>query len=462
MQRSHILTAALAALTFTILPAAAQNRNAVQLFNVPLGACTGEVCALGDYAYVARDTAGVEVVKISGAGSPAHVATIRPYPGQANICVTDIEINGTTLYIGNDVPNGGPTPHTGLFIYDLGADPVSPPLSGTITWGAGALHHLGASTHNFCIDTAAGRTYAYIASAISNTVAVFDVTSPSQIEFKDEFHPPLSSGIVPGTVHDVTVKNGLCASTWSTGGFAIHDVSDIASSGIDWQLQEIVSTTTLLNYTRYANALTYHAAFSSDGNFLITADGRSYIGCRTWDLRTITAPQTALTHTAQYTSGTGSLPHNLQVEGKYVYVAHLLDGLRVLEVLPTGLFRDVALYDTRPTAAGTSYAGAWGVFVAGQKVLVSDTAQGLYGIDFRDTITVSLAEWKNSTRTLTIEAVSTAAPSVGLNVPGFGTMTYNTGTGKYRLVVTGVQTNPGSVTVNSDIGGTRSSTVRRR
>ena len=459
--RQHLLTA-LAACALSLLPASAQNRNTTQLFNVPIAAGTGEVCALGDYAYVAHGTAGIEVVKISGAGSPALVGTIRPYPGQANIDITDIEVRGTMLYVGNDVPNGGPTPHTGFFMYDLSTSPVNPALTGTLTWGAGALHHLAASTHNFCIDVAAGRTYAYIASAISNTLAVFDVTNPALPEFKDEFYPPLSSGIVPGTVHDVTVRNGICASAWSTGGFAIHDVSNIASSGIDWQLEEIISTTTLLNYTRAANCLTYHLALSEDGNFLITADGRAYIGCRTWDLRTITAPNVPLAYTAQYTSSAGSIPHNLQVEGQYAYVAHLLDGLRVLEVLPSGQFRDMALFDTRPTSAGTSYAGAWGVFVAGEKVLVSDTAQGLYAVDFRDTITVVLAEWKNSTRTLTVEATSTAAPSVAINVTGFGTMTYSSTTGKYRLVTTGVNSNPGTVTLNSDIGGSRASSVRRR
>lgn len=462
LQTHSLLTVACAALTLTPLTVDAQNRNTVLNYNIPLGPEVAEVTARGDYAYVARGSAGVEVVKISGTGAPARVGTIRPYHGLANIDIDDIEVRGNILYLGNDVPNGSPTPHTGLFMYDLGADPVNPPLSGTITWGAGIGYHLGASVHNFCTDESAGRTYVYIASAISNCIEVFDVTNPALPEFKDEFYPPLNQGIVPGEVHDVAVKNGVCVSTWSGGGFAIHDVSNIASSYVDLQAEEIVSAVTLLNYTKYANAMTWHAAFSEDGNHLITTDGRAYIGTRVWDLRTITAPNVPLVHTAQYTSGTGSLVHNVAVSGKYIYLSHFYDGLRVLELLPNGTLRDMAQYDTRPAQSGSGGTGAWGVCVAGGQVLVSDSSNGLYSIDFRDTIAVTFAEWRKGSKTLTIEATSTAAPAVALSAAGFGTLTWNANTGKYRLVVTGVQAWPSTVTLSSDIGGSQTAAVRKR
>ncbi len=446
----------------SLTPCVAQNRNTVPLFTVPLGAEVTELCASGDYAYVARGSAGVAVVKISGPGSPAQVGTIRPYPGSANICISDVQVLGNILYIGNEVPNGSPTPHTGLFMFDLSTDPINPPPVGTISWGEFAMSYVGASAHAICVNQAAGRTYAYIASSISNVAEVFDVTNPAAPEFKADLMPQLSSGIVPGTVHDVAVKNGKSVTTYATGGFTIHDVSDIANSGINWQTETLVNTTVRLNTTKYTNALTYHAAFSDDGNTVITVDGRYYNGCRTWNLASITTPNVPLVHTALYTSATTAFMHNIHVDGKYIYLSNFMDGCRILELQPTGDLTDMGRYDTTPTTAGTSSQGVWGVFVAGDKVLLGDTMLGLVAIDFRDTIVIPQADWKQSTRTLTVQCSSTAAPSVDLSIAGFGPMTWNSNTGKYQLVLSGVNSNPNNITVTSSIGGSQTSTVRRR
>jgi hypothetical protein len=462
MKLSPILTAIIGLLSAAISPCQAQNRNTVPLFTVPLGAGSGELCASGDYAYVARGMSGVEVVKINGPGSPAKVGTIRPYPGSANICISDVQIVGSTLYVGNDVPNGSPTPHTGLFMFDLTTDPINPLPVGTISWGEFAMSYVGASAHAICINQAAGRTYAYIASSISNVGVVFDVTNPAAPEYKANLMPQLSSGLVPGTVHDIAVKNGKSVTTYSTGGFTIHDVSNIAASGIDWQTETLINTTVRLNTTKYANALTYHAAFSDDGNTLITVDGRYYIGCRTWNLASITSPNVPMIHSAQYTSATTAFMHNVHVDGKYIYLSNFMDGCRILELQPGGLLADMGRYDTTPTTAGGGSSGVWGVFVAGDKVLLGDTVQGLVAIDFRDTIAVPQADWKHGTRTLTVQCSSTAAPSVNLSVAGFGPMTWNSNTGKYQLVLGGVNVNPGTITVTSSIGGSQTASVRRR
>lgn len=463
MKRIPILATVMAALAAGTPLLSAQNRNTVPLFNVASGAGTTEVCVSGDYAYQARGPAGISVVRISGAGAPAYVGSIQPYQGVGNTDIQDVETVGNILYVGNEVPNNSATPHTGLFMYDLAANPVNPPLVGTITWGAGPGFHLGASLHNFCIDVSAGRTYAYIASAISNAVEVFDVTNPALPEYKDALRPPAGIyGLIWGSVHDVTVRNGVCVSTWLDGGFAIHDVSNIAASHIDFQLQELVSATSLLNYTKYPNANTYHAAISEDGQWLVTTDGRSTIGCRTWNLGSITSPTVALTQTSQFTSPTGTVIHSAEIKGKYVYVSNFMDGCRILELTPAGLLREVGRYDTTPTTGGTGYNGVWSVCLAGEKVLLSDTTQGLFAVDFRDTIAVTTAEWKRGTSTLTIESTSTASPSVALEVAGFGPMIWNPNLGKYQLVVSGVSSNPGFITVSSDIGGSQTSSVRKR
>ena len=286
--------------------------------------------------------------------------------------------------------------------------------------------------------------------------------SPAAPEFKADLMPQLVSGIVPGTVHDVAVKNGKCVTTYATGGFTIHDVSAIAASGIDWQSETLVNTTVRLNTTKYANALTYHAAFSDDGSTLITVDGHYYIGCRTWDISSITTPNAPLVHSAQYSSGTTAFMHNVHVDGKYIHLSNFMDGCRILELRPGGLMTEIGRYDTTPTSAGGGSQGTWGVFVAGEKVLLGDTLLGLVAFDFRDTITVPQADWKQGTRTLTVQCGSTAAPAVNLTVDGFGPMMWNQNTGKYQLVLGSVNMNPGTITVTSDIGGRQTATVRRR
>ena len=50
---------------------------------------------------------------------------------------------------------------------------------------------------------------------------------------------------------------------------------------------------------------------------------------------------------------------------------------------------------------------------------------------------------------------------MALNVTGRGAMTYNVSLNKYTFTQTGVLANPGTVTVTSSIGGTRSASVRR-
>jgi hypothetical protein len=75
---------------------------------------------------------------------------------------------------------------------------------------------------------------------------------------------------------------------------------------------------------------------------------------------------------------------------------------------------------------------------------------------------VTFAEWRKGNKTLTIEATSTAAPAVALSAAGFGTLTWNANTGKYRLVVTGVQSWPSTITLSSNIGGLQTAAVRKR
>jgi hypothetical protein len=83
---------------------------------------------------------------------------------------------------------------------------------------------------------------------------------------------------------------------------------------------------------------------------------------------------------------------------------------------------------------------------------VDDDCNGIID-DVVEVVTITVATWQESNGRLTVEATTNYPPgSVTLTVVGFGTMTYNSSTDRYRLTVNGVA-NPGTVTVSSTGGG---------
>jgi hypothetical protein len=78
-----------------------------------------------------------------------------------------------------------------------------------------------------------------------------------------------------------------------------------------------------------------------------------------------------------------------------------------------------------------------------------------------DTVTIVTATWTTKTKTLLVEATSSAQPNASLTVLGFGGMTYNTRTKRYRYT-TVILNPPSSVTVESNLHGTATKAVTRK
>ena len=76
-----------------------------------------------------------------------------------------------------------------------------------------------------------------------------------------------------------------------------------------------------------------------------------------------------------------------------------------------------------------------------------------------DTIVITKAEWKASRSELKVEATSTGAPGAVLTVQGFGAMSYDSRKNKYKFSLRPVSSDPGTVTVISDLGGSATATV---
>jgi len=79
--------------------------------------------------------------------------------------------------------------------------------------------------------------------------------------------------------------------------------------------------------------------------------------------------------------------------------------------------------------------------------------------DVVEVVTITLATYRISNSTLTVEATTNyPLGTVTLSVQGYGVMTWVPAASVYRLTVAPT-TNPGTVTVNSTAGGTRTSSV---
>ena len=429
------------ALATVLFSPGARAQNTQVTSNTNIGTDAHDLWAEGNMIYVARGAAGVAIINATNQTAPVVVGNIRPYPTLNNIHIGDVQVVDGIAYIANEVPNNSSTPFTGVFIYDV-QNPAAPVELGTITWGAGGGYHFGGNVHNLHVDKRGATVYLYVASITTSTVHVFDVTNPEAAVWLSEILPPLNSGFVWGQAHEIAVRGNLCATTWISGGFAIHDVTDPAAP-------------VLLSHTPYASAFTYDATFTDDG-YLLTTDGRSYIGMQIWNIANPSAPLRLSGFTI-----TGGLMHNVRVKGNYAYLSCFEGGLRIVNIANRTVPLAAGGYDTRPTSAGTNAIGAWGVFAGANNIYVSDSVTGLYVIDHIDTIVVTRADWNNRTRTLVMEATSTGAPGAVLTAAGYGAMTYSPGLGRYTLTVGGVNPKPPSVTVTSDLGATASRSVRK-
>jgi hypothetical protein len=444
MKLKSFLWKSLAALTLAAVVGSAAAATAVNtrlVSNLPLGN-SGEVWAEGNFTYVARGSAGLSVIDSSNPAAPVLRSTILPF---AHARISDVQVVNGIAYLANEITNGSPTPWVGMFIYDV-RNPSAPVELGRLEWGAGGGYHLGCDAHSVTIDVTPAATNAYLSSGITGDVAVFDVSNPAVPVYLTEILSPVWA--YNSQAHDVLVRDGRAYIAWLGGGFTVHDVSN-PSAPVFLAHQPTSGVNT---------EFFYHLALSTDGQSLLTTGESSSAAdaVKVWNISNLAA----ISLTGIFTSPNGAVPHQIAVLGRYAYVAWLTDGLRVLDISNPAAPVSVGWYDA-DTFTGTAFVGGFSVFPTATSVFLSHTSGGLYTLDLQDTITITKADWKNSTKVLTVEATSTGAPSVSLTVAGFGVMTYNSMLNNYSLTTT-VGTKPASVTVTSDIGGSASASVRRR
>jgi hypothetical protein len=345
-----ILLIALTALIFpnALLPQSSSNLQLVAHINPAPGTTYSEVTGCGDLAIIGafQTNSFVWIYDLADKANPALLSAI---PIQ-QACL-DVQVHGRHLFI--SFVNG-------MAWYDI-IDPRQPKL----------VHELkppapGINAHTSFVS---GNTL-YIADQVSDGVRIFDIT--------DKKNPrALADVLEPGlTIHDMTIIRGRMYAAWifgQPGGLTVVDVST-------------PSNPRLLAKIRYPQAATHSAWPAEDEQFILTTDEVSPNPLRNtlkiWDART--AGQ--LTQVAEFTPpGAMARPivHNVYVRGRYAYLSHYCEGVRILDIANPNDPQEVAFYDFNGDPQ-CHFDSNWGVDPFSDLIYASDMQQGLFVLEFAD------------------------------------------------------------------------------
>jgi choice-of-anchor B domain-containing protein len=171
-----------------------------------------------------------------------------------------------------------------------------------------------------------------------------------------------------GDVHDVTViGNRLYASAFNSGFWVIdfENLDNPKQLKYDLKAQQ-----------PYGRGAAHNAWPSPDGKFLFTGDESRGDFIRSFDISDLSDIKAL----GQYRVAPDAIPHDLVVDGQFVYVAYYAHGVRVLEYSDPRNLREVTAFDPHSGRARYThgYDGFWDVYPFGRYVLGSDMQTGLW------------------------------------------------------------------------------------
>ena len=278
-----------------------------------------DVKTYGSYAYLVSDggVPNVEVYDLGqiDSGLVTRAATISAGPAH------NVAIDTTSGFMYR-AGSGGAGAAKGVMIYDIGADPLNPPLVGQ--WGNRYFHDAQAVTYT-------GGTYA-----------------GRQVVFG--FSETGSSGGSPGLdILDVTDKSNI----------------------------QVMSQLT------YSNANFSHQGWlSPDRRYLYLNDelDERNLGTptttRVIDVSDLVNP----VEVGTFTNGSTAIDHNLYTRANLIFESNYRSGLRVFDAADAAHPVEIAYFDTFPGSDSASFSGAWSnyPYLPSGTVLGSDINSGLF------------------------------------------------------------------------------------
>lgn len=397
----------------------------------------------GNYAYVARGTAGLDVVDRTNPATPVVVATIVPGDGAA-VYIRDCAVHAGKVYLANwdDVANGATGRFTGVYVYDV-STPSAPVEVSRIDWGTHAFYHQAAMVYDLAIASITGTPYAFFVSEITNAVEVFDVSNPALPVYAATLRRPSS---MSGVCEDVVISGQTAYVAWLQGGVTSYDLSNLgaiaANNALAMDWGDLQYPTLLMSH-KGAIGDARGVAVTADGLTLVVTDDYGVGKLRVFD---VVNPAVAVP-LGTYQTTTYAAALGVVVAGNRAYAAFGADGMRVIDFSNPMNPTQIARYDT---------ANAKRCTIAGAQVLLADGTQGTLTLGLKDAVVVTSATWSRRNKVLTVTATSTAGaaiPSAVLAVVGRGAMSYGGTTGVYTFTQSAVNTQPATVSVASTWGG---------
>lgn len=324
----------------------------------------------GDVAVV---TAGplVHVIDLSEPTDP-QAQTIELDDGLES---WDAKILDGFLYVGMQTSSDG----RALQVFDV-RDPAATQLVGTFrTDQFGGVHNLFVAGKLAFLATVAGGADPD-ADPNWGQLWVLDISDPAEPKSLGPLSTP--DGAAPLVhIHDVAVvADRAYLSGWDTGLWLLD------LDGLD---DPAAFSFTLVARHRYEPFLrtpnapdpsSHNAWPSADGRLLWTTDEVVGEGVRAFDV----SDPDSIELLDFFSLERRSMPHNVLVDGEFAYVAHYVDGLRVLRLNGSGEVEQVAHVDTVGNQPrGNPFSGAFGVYPFGRHVLVADTFNGLFVLEKR-------------------------------------------------------------------------------
>lgn len=296
---------------------------------------------------------------------PVNSVEVEFIPGASgNVIHRDYHDYQGYLYI---VADEGPAT---LQIADLSYLPNSAP----VVYDSDALF---ARTHNIFIDSLNGILY-------NTNGGVYSLANP---ELPAEI-ANVNIGAFFDHGHDLYVRDDTAY--WHAGshGFHVYDYSVNMASPV------------ALGSTTFGSSYNHSGWLNEDGTIYAIAEETYNTDIQICDVSDLS--NINILSSISSGGGASSIPHNLIIEGDYLYISYYHDGLYIFDISdPVNPFL-VGMYDTEPNAtAPYSWYGAWGVYplLPSGIVLVSDTKNGLFVLN-ADQATSSVSELSNTPKEL--------------------------------------------------------------
>jgi choice-of-anchor B domain-containing protein len=217
--------------------------------------------------------------------------------------------------------------------------------------------------HIIMRDVSVDSPFVYISgTTTTGGVHILNVANPAS---------PVQVGVYDPAyyIHDAHIRgNRLYASAGSQRKVDIVDITD-------------KSNPTLLRSIQYPGAYTHSVWTTDDHRFLFLADEQDGQVARIYNIENLTN----IFQVAHYSANLQSLVHNPYIRGRYTFIAHNTEGLRVVDIADPTVPIEVGFYDTWNGPSG-GFNGLWSAcpFFPSKKIIGGDRTGGLFIWRFND------------------------------------------------------------------------------